>query len=213
MFVYFFEEYKEKIYKGSRRKLKWYGIVFVLMIIALLLFVLSLFLNWGGIVICTEVFVFILLIVVASILDIKDFQRNRESLLKGYKENHIEPLCQQLKEYKLYTDTGIEWLIDCCKKRTKRSQDFAFAPAVKSFFVTVVYPLITLTLGYLLKDMSVKAISSFAIGLVTILFIGAIAILCLQLVVLFVLFPDTKIVEYLEADLEYIKTRIQDEQK
>ncbi len=50
MFFYFFEEYKEKIYKGSRRKFKLYELLMLTITIAVtLLFLLAVALNWGTI--------------------------------------------------------------------------------------------------------------------------------------------------------------------
>ena len=47
MFYYFFEDYKEKIYKGSRGRLNWFErIMFIWLIFSFLFFAFSLVLNF-----------------------------------------------------------------------------------------------------------------------------------------------------------------------
>ena len=214
MFFYFFEEYKEKIYKGSRRELKWYEIILLsAIIIVTLLFLLAFTLKWGTTVTTVLFSVLLLLVAFVWIHTNRDLKKNRESLLNGYKGKHIEPLCQQLIGYNIYTDNGIEWLIDCCKEQRQRNRDFTLLSTIKIFFMSVIYPLITLALGLVLKDSAADDITSFIAVLIVIFIVGGGTILCLQPIALFMLFPDKNIVDYLEEDLKYIKTQIKDKQQ
>lgn len=191
MFFYFFEEYKEKIYKGSRRKLKWYEIILLsAIIIVTLLFLLAFALKWGTTVTTVLFSVLLLLVAFVWIHTNRDLKKNRESLLNGYKGKHIEPLCQQLIGYNIYTDNGIEWLIDCCKEQRQRNRDFTLLSTIKKFFMSVIYPLITLALGLVLKDSAADDITSFIAVLIVIFIVGGGTILCLQPIALFMLFPE-----------------------
>lgn len=80
MFYYFFEEYKEKVYKESINKLKWYEFVMIgFIILDLLLLVLSSALKWDiALIISLIVLLFILLIIVA-IYSNEKFSHNREA--------------------------------------------------------------------------------------------------------------------------------------
>ena len=214
MFFYFFEEYKENIYKGSRRKLKWYEIILLsAIIIFTLLFLLAFTLKWGTTVTTVLFSVLLLLVAFVWIHTNRDLKKNRESLLNGYKGKHIEPLCQRLIGYNIYTDNGIELLIDCCKEQRQRNRDFTLLSTIKKFFMSVIYPLITLALGLVLKDSAADDITSFIAVLIVIFIVGGGTILCLQSIALFMLFPDKNIVDYLEEDLKYIKTQIKDKQQ
>ena len=122
--------------------------------------------------------------------------------MNGYKGKHVEPLCQQLIEYNLYTNSGIEWLIDCCKEQRQRNRDFTILSTIKKYFMSVIYPLITLALGLVLKDSASDDITSFIAVLLVIFIVGGGTILCLQPIALFMLFPDENIVDYLEEDLK-----------
>ena len=191
MFFYFFEEYKEKIYKGSRRKLKWYEIILLsAIIIVTLLFLLAFTLTWGTTVTTVLFSVLLLLVAFVWIHTNRDLKKNRESLLNGYKGKHIEPPCQQLIGYNIYTDNGIEWLIDCCKEQRQRNRDFTLLSTIKKFLMSVIYPLITLALGLVLKDSAADDITSFIAVLIVIFIVGGGTILCLQPIALFMLFPD-----------------------
>lgn len=215
MFYYFFEEYKDKIYKGSRRKLKWYEILLLSAIVFdSLLCMLSFALRGRTIKFAILFGVLLLLVATAWIYTNRYFKKNRESLLKGHKEKHIEPLCQQLREHNLYTESGIEWLIDCCREKRQRNLDFPtkMISTVKTFFMGAIYPLITLAIGLALKDSTSDDITSFIAVLFVIYLVGVGTILCLQPIVLFMLFPDKNIVDYLEEDLKYIGTQIIDKQ-
>lgn len=213
MFYHFFEEYKEEIYKGLQRKLKWYEVLLLaLTIICLLLFLLGNILHWATVLEVILISLPIMIIAGECIFLNQYRKKNRKDLLADYKEKSVKLLCNQLEEYKLYTDDGIDWLIDCCKEERDKNQQLILWPTMKNAFMGIIYPLITLSLGLALKDSTSNEIISFLAELIAAFLIGSIVILFAKSVVLFMLFPDRDVVNHLESELKYIKTGLVKEQ-
>lgn len=209
MFLYFFEDYKEKIYKGSRRKLKWYEILMISLIFLGGL-ICALFLTLKANYILTlSFFCFyslysIGIVIYSNIL----FNKNRKLLLKNYKESHIEPLNALLRDYNLFTLEGIDWAVDCCKDQRNSNHYTNISKPISRYFMTIVYPIVTLCLGLMLKDISKDDVIVF-IGIMIVLFgMGVMSIISLRPAVEFMLFPEKNIVEYMEKDLKYAKTQL-----
>lgn len=206
MFFYFFEDYKEKIYKGSRRKLKWYEVAMIIFLpLSLLLLTLSLSLKLNYIVTILSLVFLILSVMLLWKYTDHCFKRNRDALLAKYKDEHINPLIEILKNYELYTTSGIDWLISCCDNEKNKNSEVPLFKSIKDFFVTLIYPLITLTLGLILKESSSEEVISFTLMFISLFVMIAILLICIKPLVSFILFPDKDIVNYLENELKYIK--------
>ncbi len=98
MFVYFLEEYKEKIYKSSQRKLKWYEIAmltFLFLSSSLSALLPLLKINY---IVTILPFVFVI-VFVFIILRYYNYclKKNRDTLIKKYKNEHIRS-CLKNKE-------------------------------------------------------------------------------------------------------------------
>lgn len=209
MFLFFFEDYKEKVYNGSRRKLTWYEKVMIaFMLISVTLLLLAVSLKWNNIVVIVFASMVVLSVAVIMVYSDIRFQRNRRALLEKYKTGHIEPLIDLLNSYNLYSADGVTWLIDCCNGKKNKDETFAVFKKIKELFLSVIYPVITLSIGLVLAESTPNEIYSF-LGLVIALFIIA-AIICMfaRPLISFMMFPDKEIVDYLEDELKYVKTQL-----
>ena len=207
MFYIFFYEYKQSVYKGSRHKPKRREII-IFLILLFIPFVLLFFnaLNFDKLLSLCLLGVDVVMLMILWIQNIQEMRKNKDSLLCGYEEKHIVPLINLLTKYKLLSNTGIDWLIECCQGKKLKSQSFPILSVIKFFFISIIYPTMNLALGLILKDSDSKTITTFIIKLVVVYIAGGLAILAMQPFALFVMFPDKSIVECLEENLKYIKS-------
>lgn len=208
MFFYFFDEYKETVYKGARRKLYWYErFIIIVICITIACVILFSFLQMKMLTGITSILTILLALLLYAI-ECHYQKKNRNLLLQGHKEKHIAPLSQLIKAYGLYTIEGIDWLIECCKEKKDRTKILASVMSVRIFFTSFIYPLITLAIGLALKDTFLNGIIDFLAFTIAV-FIGvSLAILFFRPLLSALMFPDEEIVEYLEDDLKYIKTQL-----
>lgn len=209
MFYYFFEEYKKKVYKESLTKLKWYEVVMIgFLILVLLLLILSSALNWSIAIIISLIILLLMALIIMVVYSNKKFTRNLDALLNKYKNQRIDPLIKLLEKFSLHNNNGIDWLIDCCEGK-KNTNDFAdTSKSIQNIFLTIVCPLVTLSIGIILKENSADEIISFIIFIIVLFFAVAFFIFFIKPNLSFLLYPDRNIVNYLENDLKYLKTQL-----
>jgi len=176
-------------------------------IISGILFGLSLKFNWINAVKAALLCILISTIAVIFAYSKKILQSNQDALLTRYKDKHIDPLISLLNNYNLYTIDGIEWLIDCCNSKKINNNEVSVFKYIKSFFTMIVYPLITLGLGLILKESSIEEVVSFIMLLIELFIMAAVIFTCIKPIISFMLFPDKDIIDYLEDELKYIKTQ------
>lgn len=211
MFYYFFQDYKESVYKASLRKLAWYEVLMLAAFVACVIWlVLCLSLNTQKALTITA---FILMLASLAAIAVYAGLRNRnqrEQRRREYKENRIEGLIRLLKspEYNLYDEESVDWLIACCKNKRANNEGYQILQTGKRFFSMVLFPIITLCLGLILKDLSTKEILFFAgfCGAV-LLFLFGIAVM-IQPAFTYLMDPDQTVNRYLEDELGYIRTQI-----
>lgn len=209
MFLYFFEDYKEKVYKGSRRKLMWYEIIMIVfMFLSMFLFLLSSISGWNNAVKIVLFSVLLLSVIIVWIYTNIMFKKNRNSLLANYRDKHINGLINLLEFYNIHNIEGINWLIECCNGKKTTNNYTNLAKPIKTLFLTIVYPLINLGLGLVLKESTTEEVFTFIVLIIILFIIVAGLIFSLKPIISFVLFPDSNIINYLEDDLQYVKTQI-----
>ena len=72
----------------------------------------------------------------------------------------------------------------------------------------LIYPLITLNLGLVLKESSSEDVISFTLTIISLFAMVAVLLICLKPLVSFILFQNKNIVIDLENELKYIKVHI-----
>lgn len=222
MFYYFFEDYKEKIVKHSRRKLTRLEIfIFVSLFLSALLFFISFavdlfvtskYLNITKLIsfCCTLVFCIIL-----TIYSNYYFKHNRDTRRKKYINDHILPLMDLLKKYKLVSVDGVDWILAYCKEKRKTRNSFSLKQK-SQLFITIVNSIIVFLLDIALKNtlkgyfkgILFEEAIEFIVLITIILFLIIWGITILRLFISFLLFPDKRVVGYLEDDIKYLKTQL-----
>lgn len=206
---YFLEDYKEKVYSGSRRKVIWYEkVMFAALLISLALYLLPYSLKWNAIVAIVSFSILILSFIIIFIYSDMSFRRNRRVLLDRYKTKHVALLINLLNSYNLYTDDGLTWLVDCCNGKKKKGETFvAKFKLIEDLFISSNCPIIMLCLGLVLAESSRCEIYSFLGGVIAMFLIVVLACICLRSIISFMIFPGKYIIDYLDDDLKYVITQ------
>lgn len=211
MFYYFFDEYKEKIYKGSRRKLVWYEIlmIVVLMLSSICNCIIAI-MQLKLMLIYIPLAIMVVDIIFMSIYVNKRQKKERDYLLNEYKKNHINALENLLKkqQYNLYSVESIDWVIDCCRNKSEQNEGLISINKMKKFFTSTIYPIYTLCLGLILKNISTEDAIIFTIDTSMIVIAVLIFGIMIKPIIIFLIYPEKSIIEYLQSELTYIKTQI-----
>lgn len=211
MFYYFFENYKENIYKTSQRKLKWFEVLLIispfLSYIYFLFSVVTKSNEINKIVSLVFIVVFTISLYIYSKIRIK---RRGKQLSDYYRKNRIGKLEELLKsnDYNLYSLGSIDWLILCCDRKIDEHTSFKGINDLKTLLSTTFFPVFTLCLGSIIKDANADEIAYFIIAFAIVIFCMFIVYESIKPVLTFIIFPEKNIVEYLRDELEYIKTQL-----
>lgn len=102
----------KNIKKSSQRKLTWYEIAMLIFLFlsSFLSGLLPLLKINYIVIILPFVFVIVFVLIIWRYHNYY-LKKNRDTLIKKYKNEHINTLIEILKKYKLYTTSGIDWLI------------------------------------------------------------------------------------------------------
>lgn len=210
MFTHFLREYKYEVYKGNVSAFKmvpWYEWASFLVTVALLIFYIKFSIKED----IKKMIIFLLLsllsIGVLMFFDNHRIKKQKDILLKRYKEKYLQPLCNLLKNEKfdLYSPSKIEWLISCCDAYLDMSKvSFGFS----DYFLKYIFPFITLFFGVMITEDSftnIIVITGIIVG--TFLCIFLLKNLLKPLADC-IFYPDKEIVTFLKSDLEYIKCKL-----
>ena len=215
MFSEFWKEYNDMLtreWKKSWRKdvKKEYIRPLAFLVALLMVYILAIFQ-------CSVAFQIVLMLILMSyVISLlvyvghidRKYEKQRESRVKDYRVKHIVPLCCLLRKYDVFNVSGIEWLIACCRKKNEKKQNRDIWNALKQIYQIAVYPLIAILIGALLKDIALETVVD-ALGKVIIaVVIMAAFVFCVYPIAVFLLLPERHRSEWLEEDLEYIKTQL-----
>jgi|GEM_PF-1343006 len=215
MFEHFFNDYKDSI-NSFQRKLTWYEVLMIVsFIVFLFIFIISVSVVFNYIVIAISFSMFLTSILIIYIYGKVLYKKHRKYLAENHKNNKVGTLTDILdsKQYSLYSEKGIDWLIQCCQKKLNKNTGLDLISSAKSFSIIAIYPIIRLLIDIIIRDsdISVAFINLFMI--VTMLTLGFIFWLAVKPAFLDMIFPDKGKYESLCEDLEYIKTQIEQEKK
>lgn len=134
--------------------------------------------------------------------------------IENYKRKHINELIKLLKrsQYNLYSQEGIEWLLSCCNNKLSQVEESKIFKSLKAFLITAVYPVITLMLGVLLNKIPVEQIKHYVAITILVLICFYGMFLAISPFLSFLFFSEKMPLQYLQEDLEYIKSQIDKDQ-
>lgn len=211
MFEFILREYKDTICNQSfvtaMKKLSALvrGLFFASLVLNFAGAILSFFgITWGLWLFCGGV----VIIIVTVIYHEKSVAKQRKPILQEYLEKRIAPLTILLKNehrsqgndaahYNLYNHESLEWLIIRCNRLVKPNESKSTA-----VFMKVAFPILTLIIGVMMRDVSLKI--SVAVFLVVVTFAVVVYVITEALDML--LGADKRIARELMLDLEYIQT-------
>lgn len=212
MFDFFFQDYKDNVYKTplrvSLKRLKtWEKLLLAAMILLPIIGLLIHFIFLMTMLMLILLLVALILIIFFHFHVQSFYRRERTSRLERHKErlSELKTLLKN-KDYNLYNEQGIDWLITCTK--AKKSGSERLLASAKNFFQIIIIPILTLAFGIYISEASKEHIilySSFFI--ITILFFSIVSRNILGLYK--ILFEnDKEIRKYLHNDLTYIRTQL-----
>lgn len=214
MFYYFLKEYEDTIYKGFHRKIKDLRrneiIILIFFVILDIAIVVSLLFRWEMIISILLICLLLIWFLAVTKHYDNEIKNNRNYFAQDHLEKHIQPLIRQLDTHRLYTEGGIDWLIDCCEKEITNHKDHGLTAMVSKLFMGVINPIVTLILGLILKDLTMQDNIWFLAWLIIIFIMGCGMIFIIQPIAKYLLFPERNIITSLEDDLKYIKTQMRE---
>lgn len=211
MFFYFLKDYKEFVYKGPRRKLRWYECaMLILLIVTVLAVCISAFLEKSLVIQAACAALLVIQTMVLGLYTYKRDKKNRAALFTAYKERRIDGLVGLLKasKYNLYSVEGIEWLVECCKNKPLHNEGFKAVSSAKHFLISAVFPVITLCLGLVLKETETADLIEFIVLALILMAFLFFLYLILKPAVIYLIYPQREAVNFLQDELGYIKTQI-----
>lgn len=206
MFQFFFEEYKETVSRKFLRKTPWYfwALIFVPLALAAgltFLFFRLQFPLWACYLplgVCT----------LAALIWDRCVQNNRKKSRQWrkyrYRKYRIQGLIALLHQYDLCTKDGVDWLYKCCTDREQRNTAIHTLQSIEKFFVSTVFPIITLVLGIMLGDLNKTEVIQYTI-LILLLF-AALSTLFASVKNFVSFLPEQTVLRDLKQDLGYVKT-------
>jgi hypothetical protein len=211
IFDYFFEEYKNKIYKGNRRRITWFEwILVILPIVNYLVFFIFSMLKFKILIVAIPFVLMVLSFLALYIYVEKRDKKNLNELLQNYRDDKIKPIEELLKKenYNLYSISGIDWLINNCKEKYSNNIGLSILYTIKNFFITAIYPIITLAIGIVISNNDTNIAIKYSMLVIAM----SIAILGFWMIIkpffTEIIFIDKIKYEILCKNLEYIKTQI-----
>lgn len=237
MFNLFLEEYREKVYKANRRKLQKFEIaIFIIILISGISTGLFLFFRIYCIAAIPALIFISLTIFICIYCNNLDKRPSKKKIAehKKYRTNELIHLLQS-PNYNLYNIEGINWLLNCCKNIKSERDGYKFFDSIKNFFI-IIFPIITLGLGtiidktfqlslyYFLSNDSLSNITNedlvkiydsiiediliIYVSVIFFLILFAVIFTALKKLTSSIMFLDKDVVNYLENELEYVKTQL-----
>ncbi|MCL2694865.1 MAG: hypothetical protein FWE69_00885 [Clostridiales bacterium] len=210
MFYNFFNAYKEKAFRGDFKSLKRSEKVMLgAPAIFLALFLLFSFLRCQMWIVSIPFFAIISCLIIILLYGRSQDKKRRTELLREYKDSKIEPLLELLKDkdYNLFSDEGIDWLIECCEQKLKKNAGANLMTSIRNFFITAIYPLITLIIGLAINTFDANQAVSTVIRFITMLIVLFGLWMVMKPTFTKIAFYDKWKYEYLREGLAYIKTQ------
>lgn len=217
MFYWFLKDYETNIFKANDRKLKTFYIwekVLLFSYVALL--IISLFINLyqpGNLVGIIILIGSIGLIITIYFLEDNRRKKEFDKIVERFKKNKLEPFISMLQDEKytmfgksLDSKEGIEWLLNACSTEIERCKNKpSFVVPMKSFFFTLILPIVTYIGGTFTATLSNSERLYFSVMVLMILLM-ILAIYCIVAPSLNdFLSKQIRVIEDLKGNLEYYK--------
>lgn len=215
MFYYILEEYMNSIYNNNNtRTFREFSITEKVMSFVLISsgigFLVFMLLN---ILYAYGISLIILIVDMIFIIRYSDRRCKKSNLIlvEEYKNNKLEKLTKLLKykEWNLYNSKGIAWIIEMCNQKLSEEKTLlTYINPVKTFFGSIIYPIIAAVTAIVINDMDSVEVVRLAILVIGILVeIFAIGYMVLPLFE-GVANKKKEIIKKLRDDLKYLQMKI-----
>ena len=147
----------------------------------------------------------VILLLFLSVVDSHTTKKHSNIFFKQYADEKLNPLIELLKrdEFNLYTNAKIEWLIKNCE--VEISHNTYTSKGFSSFFERFLFPIITLSIGFIGSSVSLMDTTMIIVAICTFLLLLYLVNTFIIPMVYEMFHPDRETLIFLKSELEYIK--------